>query len=222
MTVTGTLNGATRTEETTVSVSVAPGTATQGTDFTADPTSFPLTIAADAKSGTASFALTPANDTMDEPHETVTVDGSTTVGLTVTPTTVTITDNDPAPTVRLEVADNRIREGGTTRLTARLLNGTSSAATEIIVTAPPDTFRLSPNPLTIAPGGTLSSATLTAEDNALDAPDRRVTVTGVVANEQGVGRLETTTLTITDDDPPVVERSSTTRERTPSTLQTLP
>ena len=209
VTVTGTLNGATRMAATAVSVSVTAGTATQGTDFTADPTSFPLTIAADAKSGTASFALTPANDTIDEPNETLTVSGSTTVGLTVTPATVTITDTDTPPPVRLEVADTRIREGGTTTLTARLLHGTSSATTYITVTAPAGTFRLSPNPLTIAPGGTMSSATLTAEDNALDAPDRRVTVTGVVANEQGVGRLETTTLTITDDDPPVVDGETT-------------
>ena len=114
VTVTGTLNGAPRTDETAVSVEVTPGTATQGTDFTVDPTTFTLTIPANAKSGTAPFALTPQNDTMDEPDETVTVSGSTTaVGLTVTPATVTIEDNDHPPTVRLEVAavDNRIREG---------------------------------------------------------------------------------------------------------------
>ena len=211
VTVTGTLNGATRMEPTAVSVEVAPGTATQGTDFTADLASFPLTIAADAKSGTASFVLTPANDTIDEPNETLTVSGTVT-GLTVTPATVTIADTDPAPTVRLEVADPRIREGRTTRLTARLLNGTSSAATEITVTvtAPADTFRLSADLLTIAPGETLSSsATLTAEDNDRDAPDTQVTVTGVVDNVLGVGRLEATTVTITDDDPPVVDGETT-------------
>ena len=213
VTVTGTLNGATRTDATEVSVSVAPGTATQGTDFTADPATFTLTIPADTKSGTASFALTPANDTIDEPDETVTVRGSTTAtGLTVTPATVpvTIADNDNPPTVRLEVADNRIREdGGTTTLTARLLNGTSSAATEVTVTEPVDAFELDTNPLRIAPGETMSSATLTAEDNDVDARNKQVTVTGVVDNAQGVGRLETTTLTLTDDDPPEVDGETT-------------
>ena len=36
-----------------------------------------------------------------------------------------------------------------------------------------------------------------------------MTVTGVVANDQGVGRLETTTLTLTDDDPPEVDGETT-------------
>ena len=219
----GTLNGTPRTDETAVSVEVSPGTATQGTDFTADPTTFTLTIPANAKAGTASFALTPQNDTMDEPDKTVTVRGSTTVaGLTVTPATVTVTieDNDHPPTVRLEVADTRIREdGGTTMLTARLLNGTSSAPTEVTVTEPLDAFRLNTNPLTIAPGDTTSSVTLTAVDNDVDAQDKRVTVTGRVDNAQGVGRLEATTLTLTDDDPPEVSGlnvvSYTERERQP-------
>ena len=161
VTVTGTLNGATRTDATEVNISVTADTATQGDDFTADPASFILTIPADTKSGTASFALTPANDTIDEPDETVTVSGSTTAaGLTVTPATVTVTmtDNDTPPTVRLEVADTRIREdGGTTTLTARLLNGTSSAVTEVTVTEPAGAFTLDTNPLTIAPGETTSS-----------------------------------------------------------------
>ena len=60
VTVTGRLNGATLPTPTEVSVEVTSGTATQGTDFTADPPTFPLTIPPDTKSGTASFALTPA------------------------------------------------------------------------------------------------------------------------------------------------------------------
>ena len=39
----------------------------------------------------------------------------------------------------------------------------------------------------------------------MDARNKQVTVTGVVTNDQGVGRLETTTLTLTDDDPPEVD-----------------
>ena len=157
-----------------MSVSVTAGTATQGDDFTADPASFTLTIPMDTKSGTATFALTPVNDTIDEQAETVALSGSTTAGLTVTPATVTIADNDDPPTVRLEVADARIREDdGTTTLTARLLNGTSSAPTGVRVTAPPDAFTLATNPLMIAPGETLSSTTLTAVDNGGGRPEPR-------------------------------------------------
>ena len=56
--VTGTLNGAAQSTATDVTVSVASGTATAGTDFAA-VASFLLTIAANETSGTATFAFTP-------------------------------------------------------------------------------------------------------------------------------------------------------------------
>ena len=54
VTVTGTLNGAVLSTATEVTVSVASGTATAGTDFAA-VASFPLRIAANETSGTATF-----------------------------------------------------------------------------------------------------------------------------------------------------------------------
>ena len=218
VTVTGTLNGAPKQYDTVVRVTVTADTADLD-DFDA-VSPFDLTIAADAERGTATFTLTPTDDDIDEPDETVTVDGSATVRdgattverLDVNGTTVRIRDNDDPPTVRLKLSPDSISEGETTTLTAELSHP-SSAATEVTVTEPPDTFELDINPLRIEPGKTMGSATLTAVDNDLDARDRQVTVTGVVDNVQGVGQLEATTLTITDDDPPVVS-GDTTKEYT--------
>ena len=52
-----------------------------------------LTIAAGDTSGTASFKLTPVDDAVDEPDESLTVTGSAT-GLTAGSATLTIGDDD--------------------------------------------------------------------------------------------------------------------------------
>ena len=96
VTVTGTLNGATRSSDTPVAVSVDSGTATAGTDFDT-VSNFTLTILANEESATATFRLTPTDDNVDEGDETLTVSG-TTDGLTVDSATLEITDNDTAST----------------------------------------------------------------------------------------------------------------------------
>ena len=67
-----------RTADTVVTVSVTAGTATAVTDFSVSNVT-PLTIATGQVRGTATFTLTPVDDNIDEPAETVTVEGSTTV-----------------------------------------------------------------------------------------------------------------------------------------------
>ena len=58
--------------------------------------------------------------------------------------------------------------------------------------------------IVIAAGQTTSTdtATITAVDNAVDAADNAVTVTGTAQNSQGVGTVTGAALTITDDDTP--------------------
>ena len=227
--VTGTLNGAPKEYETVVRVTVTAGTPALD-DFDATPddfnavSPFDLTIAADQPRGTANFTLTPVNDLMDEPDETVTVDGSATVWdgstiverLEVNGTPVTITDNDDPPTVTLLSADS-ISESGTDNSTAvtATLNHPSSEVTTVDVTAaavPPavdDDFTLNGMSLTILAGETESSGsvTLTARNNTEDEADKQVTVTGRAENTQGVQSTTVgpVTVTITDDDPPEVE-----------------
>ena len=91
ITVTGTLNGAARNSDTAVTVTVSAGTASTG-DFAAVQ-DFTLTITTGQISGTATFRLTPVDDTIDEDDETVRVAG-TVQGLTVTAGTVTVEDDD--------------------------------------------------------------------------------------------------------------------------------
>ena len=88
VTVTGTLNGLPRDTETEVNVSVAGVTATaEGTDF-ATVNAFTLTISANSKSGTATFDLTPTDDSIQEVAETISVSGENADNLTVSAATL--------------------------------------------------------------------------------------------------------------------------------------
>ena len=99
ITVTGTLNASASASATDVTVSVGSGNgtngATSGTDFAAVD-HVTLTIAAGSTSGTAIFTLTPTDDSDVEADETVSVTGSAT-GLSVTATSITITNDDRPP-----------------------------------------------------------------------------------------------------------------------------
>ena len=181
VTVTGELDGAPRDDDTTVTLLVTPGTA-QTTDFTAilpDPPT--LTITEGRPSGMATFTLTPVNDDIDEPAETVTVGGTASGGLTVTPAELTITDNDNPPTLaRLEVAAEQIEEaGGTTTVTATLSNP-SSTATVVGLTVPvgAEAVELSESTLTLPAEAVSGTVTLTGVDNPAYTSHRAVTLQG--------------------------------------------
>ena len=93
ITVTARLDGAAPTVPTVVPVSVTRGTAHSGVDFASVP-SFAVTIPAGATEGTATFALVPVDDAVDEGSgETVTISGTGTP-FTVSPATVTLIDDD--------------------------------------------------------------------------------------------------------------------------------
>ena len=209
VTVTATLNGSTRDVDTLIAVNVGSGTATVGVDFAA-VSAFTITIPANTLSQTGTFSLDPIQDAIDEPDETVAVDGSTTVsGISITDTTVTITDDDSAPAVTLSLSDDPIGEnGGATTVTA-LLSHASSEATTVTISVDPDSpassadYSISTNRiLTIAAGQTSSTGTvtITAVDNDIDAPDKTVQITGDAANVLGIADPSDVTLTIADDD----------------------
>ena len=91
-------NRSTYETATTVTVSVGgSGTAASGTDYAA-VSDFDVTIAEGRTSGTATFTLTPVQDTLVESNETVGVAGSA-AGLTVNGADLTLTDDDGAPSV---------------------------------------------------------------------------------------------------------------------------
>ena len=212
VTVTGRLNRKPLQQDTVVTLSVTSGTATLNADFTVSLDDPELTIPLGATEGEATFTLTPTDESIDEPDETVTVGGSTALADGVTGTELTIEDNDAPPGVELVLTPNSITEdGGTTStVTATLTGGTtSSVETEIKVSATalspatPADFELSGTTLTIDAETTTSSGTviLTANTNTTDGPDKTIEVSGQVDT---LNDPDAVTLTITDDDPPEI------------------
>ena len=96
VTVTASLNNSPLPTATTVTVSRTGGTATSGTDYAA-VSDFTVTIQAGQTSGTATLSFDPTGDGLYEGNETVILTGSV-AGLTAGAATLTITDDDTAPT----------------------------------------------------------------------------------------------------------------------------
>ena len=195
VTVTGTLDGAMLDAATTVTVSVSGETATAGEDFAA-VSDFPLTIEADEKSGSATFTLTPTDDTAQEDDETLMVSG-TTSDLDVESATLTITDDDATAAstkVVLSVAPSEVAEGaGATAVTVTgtLDGAVLDAATTVTVsvsgetaTAGEDFAAVSDLPLTIASEAKSGSATftLTPKDDAFEEDDETLVVSGTTSD----------------------------------------
>ena len=103
-----------------VTVGSDSDTATPDEDYKIASRTFPLEIAAGSASASADFRLNAVPDTLVEGDETFTVSGMLTE-VTVTPATVTLTDNDTEPTaVEVSLIPERITEGaGATTVTVR-------------------------------------------------------------------------------------------------------
>ena len=159
------------------------------------------------------FTLAPVDDNIDEPVETVVLTGTdVTAGLPVESATLTIEDNDPTA-VRLVLTQRSIGEyGGMTTVRATLgLASTEEVSIAVSATAvspatASDFTVSSNNVLTIAPGDTTSTGTvtITANDNDVVADDKSVSVTvsGVATSVEDVTQPPDLTLTIDDDDAP--------------------
>ena len=212
--VTATLGGSsTFTEAKTVTVEVGADadSAEDGTDY-ATVAQQSITIDAGAASGYVEFTLTPANDDLHEGTETISLDG-TLAGVTVTDTSLDITDDENTPTVTLELTPATINESGSTNtstVTATLSGKSSIAVTLTVVAAAAGAntvagdFTVSTNKtLKIVAGATTSTGTvtITAVDNYVDAPNKSVTVSATATGGfSGVANPESRILTITDDD----------------------
>ena len=133
VTVTASLNGSPLPTATTVTVSRTGGTATSGTDYPA-VTDFVITIPAEQTSGTATLSFDPTGDGLAEGDETVILTGSVS-GLTSGAATLTITDDDTAPTaVSLNpAAVGESATATTVTVTASLNNSPLPTATTVTV-----------------------------------------------------------------------------------------
>ena len=205
-TVTATLNRAS-SEAVTLTVAATAGTNAAASDFSLSSAKT-LTIAAGATSSTGTVTVTAVDDTTDAPDKEVTVSAAVSGDSGVAaPASVTLTieDDEAAPTVTLELAASSITEnGGTTTVTATL-DHASSAATTITVTAVANAYTVgSDATITIAAGETANatdSVTITAVDDDIDnVTARTATVSASASNSQGSGSVTGVTLTLTDDE----------------------
>ncbi len=170
--------------------------------------------------GTTSMAVEvqTTGDDVDEPDEETFLailsdpklaagDPGTGVSIVERTASGTITDNDTA-TATLVLTPGSINESGASTVTATL-SGPSSEAVTLTVSATAVSpaaagdFSLSANKtLSIAAGATESTGTvtLTAVNNALDAPDKTVTVSATATGGHDIGDPAAVILTIEDDD----------------------
>ncbi len=180
------------------------GTATNVSDYVRSGTQ--IIILAGSTSGTAT--ITAVQDALDETDETVIVDISAVTNGTELGTqrdTVTITDDDTAPTVTLAIAPTTIAEAaGTTTVTATLSaisaqNVTVDLAYNGTATNVSDYVR-SGTQIVILAGSTTGTATITAVQDTLDETNETVIVDIIaVTNGTELGTQQDT-VTITDDD----------------------
>ena len=169
-----------------------------------------LTVPAFARVATATFTLTPDDDTIDERDETVTVSGTvaSAPGLSITPARLVLSDEEAASKlVVLSLSRTELSEDGgaaAVTVTATLDGDARSEDTAVAVTvsgsgeagvvgfAP-----VAPFTLTIPVGHTSAAAVITVapEDDYTDETDETVTVAGTAALT-----VAPATLTLVDDD----------------------
>ncbi|MCY4068142.1 MAG: hypothetical protein OXE79_03400 [Acidimicrobiaceae bacterium] len=110
--VTAAITGNTRfatQQSITVTVGAAADTATEGTDYESVAAQT-ITIPAGAASASTTFVLTPINDTLSEPTQSLSITG--TLGSVVfTNTSIDITDDETVPSIALSVAPKSVGEG---------------------------------------------------------------------------------------------------------------
>ena len=201
VTVTGALNGIPLAAATVVTVSVGASgdTATEGTDYT-NVSDLTLTIPEGQTSATVDFTLTVVNDDVDEDNEAVTIDG-TVQSLTVTPATVTITDNDTRG-VEVSPITLAVAEGGNDTYTVVLGSEPTGPVTVTpSVTGSPD-VAVSSSPLTFTAGNwdTAQTMTVSAVHDA-DADTDTATIEHAVSGaDYGSESADGVAVTVTEDE----------------------
>jgi hypothetical protein len=189
----------------TVNYATSNGTATAGSDYA--PASGIVTFAPGVTSQT--FPVPILDDTLDELDETVALALSTPTNATLgapSAATLTILDDDAAPTVQFSAGSYTVNEnGGPASITVNLspasaLTVTVNYATsDGTATAGSDYTPVS-GVLTFAPGVTSQTFPVPILDDLLDEPDETVALTLSVPTNATLGTPSAATLTILDDD----------------------
>ena len=134
--VTATLDASARAVATTVSVSVSGSGRPDAVGYAASATAFDIMIAAGATAGTRTITVTPEDDEVDERDEILDIAGTS--NLPVTPTSVTLADDEQTSTeILLSAVPSTVSEGaGATpvEVTATLDAGARTVSTTVAVT----------------------------------------------------------------------------------------
>ena len=202
ITVAGTLNGATRTTDTTVTVVVGASgdAALEGADY-ATVSDLTLTIDAGETSGTETFTLTPRDDDVDEGDETLSVTGTTTAtDLSVTGTRATIVDDERR--VEVSATTLTVPEGGTATYTVALESEPTATVTVTPSVSGDADVTVSPSSLSFSTGdwNTAKTVTVSAAQDA-DADDDTAAVSHAVSGADYASETASgVSVTVTDDD----------------------
>ena len=202
-------------ETTTVTVSAtAVSPAVEG-DFRLS-TNETLTITAGQTTSTGTVTITANNNDVDTANKTVRVSGTADNSHGVTDpadVTLTITDDDDAPELTLEVRPSAIAEdGGVSTVTVESVNGVAFAEDQEIplsfagTAAKGTDYTVALERLTLTAGQSSVDTTVTAVDDAIDDDAETILVTA----RHGGGTIGAErTITIADDDAaPVIQTAS--------------
>ena len=206
-------NGSTFLDDKPVTVSLDAGTAVPGadaapgTDYAAVP-DFQVVVGAGRTSGTATFTLTPTDDSVVEGDETISVSGAA-EGLTVHGTAITLGDDDEIPEVNLSVDPQQVDEAASTEIvtvTASFSNGSTFPGDRTVTVsvgggtadAGTDHFRVPDFDVTIPAGAASGTAvfTLMPMNDGVVEEDETIAVSGV---SEGL-TVHDAMLTLLDDD----------------------
>ena len=217
--VTGSLDAGARATDTVVTVTVGSftDTATEGSDY-AHVSALAITVPANETAGQTTFTLSPDNDAIAEGAETISVTGRVS-GLTVEPTTLTLSDNDTASrVVTLSVVPESVAEDTPKNVTVTASLNAGARAEDMAVrltvgaagdTAVPGTdyAQVSERTLTIPTGETGGTAVfrLAPLDNDVADGARELSVTGLTTvAELRIEPASGAKIALDDDDSPAL------------------
>jgi bacillolysin len=204
VTIVTTLN---RTDPQAVSVPFTVGGTASGGNVDHDLANGTISIPAGQITGTLTFNV--IDDTRDEPDETIVVTLGTPANATlgaVTTQTITIQDNDPAPTVALSQGAVQVDESAGTLSLIIQLSAASNRQVTVqyatgggTATAGSD-YTAQSGTLTFAPGTTSQTIVIPIANDGDREPDETFVVTLSAPAHAGLGATASTTVTISDND----------------------
>lgn len=169
----------------------------------------PSTLTVPAGATTANITFNVVNDSLDEDNETVILTMGTPTNANLGTTkihTVTITDDDPSPTVAFTAASQSVSEGAGTATTKVTLSAVSGRTVTIPYTISgtannPADHNLANGSFTIAAGTTSASKTISIVDDSLYEGNETIIITLGSPTNATLGAMPIQTITITENDP---------------------